>query len=118
MTINLTQLIADREAGTDGPWSYNSSGEFGETVDDPKGYSVVSAKWLGGSQVDLDINPTDARRIARVPELEAAFLYAVETMGRIAAEAYVSIDEGYPMSWRGVAVERIDIARRFLERFK
>jgi hypothetical protein len=33
---------------------------------------------------------------------------------RIAAEAFVSVDENYPMSWRGVAVERIDIARAAL----
>lgn len=78
MIINIKELKRDREAGTDGPWIYNQCGEFGETIDCPKGYAVVSARWMGGSQTDLDISPTDARRIARLPDLEAAYIEAVE----------------------------------------
>ncbi len=116
--INLDELIADREAGTDGPWEVQKS-PF-EVINRDHGF--LPNLIIAGDDIMLaalypeNIEDPDARRIARLPDLEAAYIEAVETLRVIAAEAYVAVDEGYPGTWRNVAVERIDIARAFLER--
>lgn len=106
MTINLKQLIADREAGTGGPWW--SDCEYSE---DEYGVAVIAARTDCGP---LPGNPTrgmvawasellpengnrcetNARRIARLPDLEAAFLEAVQLL-----EQYAQWIGGYEAHW-------------------
>ena len=114
MTINLKQLIADREAGTAGPWWSDCKYRADEC-----GVAVIAARTDCGP---LPGNPTrgmvawasellpengdrcetNARRIARLPDLEAAFLEAVQLL-----EQY----------GHGYADHSAD-ARRFLEKLK
>lgn len=105
--INMQELLEDRENGTAGPW-----------VEDTRAGYVLGAITGDGWYPVLaqEVSPTNSRRIARLPDLEEAYIEAVEALKKIAAEASVSVDENCPGSWRGVAVERIDIARDFLER--
>lgn len=96
MTINLKQLLADREAGMDGPWTIESY----ECRADPNDVKFAKSEgrklevgdvlwsvpistgpvvadhnhWAG---THLALNEEDTRRIARLPDLEAAFLEAV-----------------------------------------
>lgn len=71
MTINLKQLIADREAGTDGPWSDDCADH-----DEPhlpikikSGYRSICSVWIDDAPVyDFNvIQRINARRIARLP---------------------------------------------------
>jgi hypothetical protein len=69
--INLDEMKTDREAGTQGPWAlYSRDGKspssrvVNESGDAEIGtWAVADAMWL-----------PDARRIARVPELEEAVI--------------------------------------------
>lgn len=90
--INMDELRADREAGTDGPW-WTDARYSGQDA----GCSIIAARTDAGP---LPGNPTrgavafatallntesrrceaNARRIARLPDLEAAFLEAVELL--------------------------------------
>lgn len=87
--INIKELIADREAGTDGPWWTDAKYDGREC-----GCSIIAARTDAGP---LPGNPTrgavafatailntearrcesNARRIARLPDLEAAYIEAV-----------------------------------------
>lgn len=80
MTINLKQLIADREAGTEGPW------------DIPYMPGMIYAP--DGPLADCFSNEQDARRIARLPDLEEAFLEAVQLL-----EQYAQWIGGYEAHW-------------------
>jgi hypothetical protein len=97
MMINLKQLKADREAGTDGPWRYrpNSTDDWGtvcgpEQVDtigthicqarDPLVYrSEQLAEHRAAGTDPWEVN---ARRIARLPDLEAAYIEAVAKLDK------------------------------------
>lgn len=68
--INMDELIADREAGTGGSWRAS-----GESV--MEGLDYIIAMVMSDDEADAD-----ARRIARLPDLEAAYLEAVERQGR------------------------------------
>lgn len=91
--INLDELRADREAGTDGPWH--------EAYDDDNGQAVVSGEhteictcWhhsVGSIEKQMHAN---ARRIARLPDLEAAYIEAVETL-RVANDAITEMFHYY-----------------------
>lgn len=81
MNINLKQLIADREAGTDGPWHvagdpchYDSKTD----VVNNRGHLIAGMAGSGVSEMEAN-----AARIARLPDLEAAFLEAVNLLQRI-----------------------------------
>lgn len=96
--ISMDELRADREAGTDGPW-WTDAKYSGQDA----GCSIIAARTDAGP---LPGNPTrgavafatallntesrrceaNARRIARLPDLEAAYLEAVETL-RVADDA-------------------------------
>lgn len=105
MTINLAELLADREAGTDGPWYVNEPNKEEEryvgemiigagirTVREPTlhdnrfrevRYSehVVDGCGCCGSPWGNDEHAeADARRIARLPDLEAAYIEAVRAL--------------------------------------
>lgn len=94
--INIKELIADRSAGTDGPWWTDAKYDGREY-----GCSIIAARTDAGP---LPGNPTrgavafatailntearrcesNARRIARLPDLEAAYIEAVECIRAIA----------------------------------
>ena len=76
--IDMKALLADREAGTPGPWEYDADTD-----------SVLTAD---GYEVCWDATETNARRIARVPDLEQALIDARAAL--IAVKDYVrSSDE-------------------------
>jgi rubrerythrin len=86
----IDQIKADREAGTPGPWAYEAHGDtmqYGVGV--CHALSDIEMAFPLSGQVDSDVMVTDpvcvevncqtnARRIARVPDMEAALLAAVE----------------------------------------
>ena len=66
--INLDQFMADREAGTDGPWGRDA------------GHNPVilrGVSFLAFANYETEEGEANARRIARLPDLEAAFLEAM-----------------------------------------
>jgi hypothetical protein len=104
MTINIEELKRDREAGTDGPWRTTGvmfpGGYKGDVfkatakripdchhvarcfAEKPEKSPACS---LGAIAIEREVAPiieANARRIARVPDLEAAFLEAVERQER------------------------------------
>lgn len=86
--INIKELIADREAGTGGNWkSVPAAGEFRIV------YNVLG-NWLAtvwDEYVDDDDPSVDARRIARLPDLEAAYIEAVGVI-RLIAENHKNVN--------------------------
>jgi len=110
MTINIEDIKRDREAGTGGPWRVRENARHSQDVCDVSicGDIFVLADITGPQYVHQIPN---ARRIARVPDLEAAFLDAVETLERCAK--IVS-------RYNGRQNEKIDdvpyLVRQFLER--
>lgn len=118
--IDIEQIKADREAGTQGPWEilwFECKADHRD-VEYAKGkgenLSVGDVLWsepyeIGPIRVDsnhwaveyLEVDEEDARRIARVPELEDALIEAVEVLRGALA------DHPYPSE-----------IKSFLERFK
>lgn len=84
MTINIEELKRDREAGTDGPWEVSPyhcvrvQGSDAEVGYPPQAGAIASL--YDGEYIENKNNVVDARRIARLPDLEAAFLEAVELL--------------------------------------
>ncbi len=68
--INMAELLADREKGTDGPW----------TNDDACGGVLGPLPLLPS----IGLKDVDRNRIARLPDLEAAFIEAVKALRLIA----------------------------------
>lgn len=127
MTINIEELKRDREAGTPGDWSVEDC--HGDTMDACKwengAFQVLSDVCQYHAVADVSCNSScrledeceaNARRIARLPDLEAAFLEAVEAIKSIAAGASVNLEDDLVQGWRKIAVDRIDMARNFLDR--
>lgn len=99
MTL-LDQIKADREAGTPGPWAYEAHGDtiqYGVGV--CHAISDIEMAFPLSGHVDSDVMVTDpvcvevngqtnASRIARVPDMEAALLAAGEF-----AEAFDLFDQ-------------------------
>ena len=82
MTL-IEQIKRDREAGTPGPWQRAKSlrnhrlDDF--NVDGPDRRGICSTGgYADGKEGTHDENKANARRIARVPDLEAALLAADE----------------------------------------
>ena len=76
----IDDIKRDREAGTQGPWFVRTLENFG--------WNIV--QYIGGdkhniSRVGKTNSETDARRIARVPDMEAALL-AADELARALAE--------------------------------
>lgn len=74
--INLTELLADREAGTGGDW------EIGKCPCDHRScsyYGTSNGSFDQGNGYTLE----DARRIARLPALEAAYIEAVGLLAEV-----------------------------------
>lgn len=72
--INLERLKADREAGVVGPWRVTDDGGWLE----PVGGSYVDGKYL--SICVTATSEADKSRIARLPELEAAYIEAAKLL--------------------------------------
>ena len=91
----IEDIKLDREAGTDGPWEYTPPTQ-GDKYD---AYEGLLGNLYGGSKCICDFGDNeaycntsgippideDARRIARVPDMEAA-LIAAEELARDVAE--------------------------------
>lgn len=83
----IDDIRKDREAGTPGPWDrqgdhkYNT--DFG--VFSKNGRAVCSSGgYSDGKETTYEENKANARRIARVPDMEAALLAADELADAIA----------------------------------
>lgn len=100
----IDQIKADREAGTPGPWAYEAHGDtmqYGVGV--CHAISDIEMAFPLSGQVDSDVMVTDpvcvevngqtnARRIARVPDMEAALLAAADHL----VAALEAVLAGYP----------------------
>jgi len=77
----VAQMVADREAGTPGPWVYEYT-RVGHTVRQPGAMDrIFGSNNAGAPEID-------ARRIARLPDIEAAYLtLAAENATLRASEA-------------------------------
>lgn len=94
--INIEQLKADRQAGTAGPWKivrYDcGDGDIPDNtpmIDGPDDYDAAVVHWKGFKQKywssahgDERAIEANARRIARLPDLEAAYLEAIGLLER------------------------------------
>lgn len=78
--INLTELMADREAGTPGPWRRYKDGIHPVLDDGSNGNEshAICGEVYGPDAV------FNSRRIARLPDLEAAYIEAVRVIEWIA----------------------------------
>ena len=74
MTL-IEQIKADREAGTPGPWH-----KVGASVQKSPNESAIAVCVSAGDRDRIEASE-NARRIARVPDLEAALLAAEELAG-------------------------------------
>lgn len=114
--INMTELLADREKGTEGPWYvgcqndalYIVAGRAPALNNDYPWHEaprVCLAKVFGPSDGDcLPVNASfNASRIARIPDLEAAYIKAVEVLQEICGTSY--IDTAH--EWAAEALEAI-----------
>lgn len=98
--INLTELLADREAGTSGEWRVDP--QWPADIQDAEGYEIgsifesrnVGEEWLIAGPVRADEGEAlaNARRIARLPDLEAAYIEAVELLRDMIEEEDIGVD--------------------------
>lgn len=110
--INMKELIADREAGTPGDWRVHEDGRY-YGIEAPNDVSIIvwgegGDDWCGvrGTEPgELDAH-ANARRIARLPDLEAAYIEAVELLRDI--EESLTADNEYRLLR--------EAARNFLEK--
>lgn len=103
MTIDIEQLKADIEAGTPGPWTYRPHryDDWG-LIRGGDDYPVASASTCRASDREKDkhrTNKTDpsfnnARRIARVPDMEARILSDADRIAALEAKVAEAYDEG------------------------
>ena len=90
----LEQIESDREAGTPGPWLIPDKSSLG-CIENQGGEIIAETYGIGENCSGYD---ADARRIARVPEMEAILLEQAakleaaeamaEALGQIAKEAW------------------------------
>lgn len=76
--IDMEHLKADRAAGTEGPWLCD---DYGVDFDGARFGEVAYV--LSKDADAFDATSANARRIARLPDLEAAFIEAVEVLGGV-----------------------------------
>lgn len=105
--VNLTELLADREAGTGGEWEVGGGGThyFNARVKD--GHRVAQMAIAKMSQHAAE-GQANARRIARLPDLEAAYIEAVEVVRALLHGVH---GDGYVLPAGAIATAR---ARKFL----
>ena len=106
MMIDLNQLKSDREAGTDGPWSSDNpmDHEIWIVEDGKQAYDwrvIAGLPWPENrSDITRKQQSHNARRIARRPELEAAYIEVGAKLAK-AVEALQKIDNiagAWPLS--------------------
>lgn len=91
----IEQIKADREAGTPGPWRRGQDGN--PRVYGPDGSGIHSGLLMSEAG-DVFKGPANARRIARVPDIEAALLdaepalLAAEELAKSADAAFNAIE--------------------------
>src|SRR5690606_20223008 len=81
MMIDLEQLEADREAGTTGPWIVRTLENFG--------YNIVHYKDCDKFNIIRVVKTAsehDARRVARLPDLEEAYISSTEKVAELQAK--------------------------------
>ena len=77
---DLDQMKRDMEAGTPGPWEAESAGRDGYWVSCPTAPYVVAGTEDECGRYGSINNETNARRIARVPDMEATILAQAATI--------------------------------------
>jgi len=89
--INLSELLADREAGTGGEWAV---GRFFNGREVVSGHACVA--FARKDFKKTEVAQVNARRIARLPALEAAYIEAVGLLDELygAAEDCICTDDG------------------------
>lgn len=114
--INMDELLADRAAGTDGPWQTTGvmfpGGHRGDVFKGtakriPDCHHIARcfaekpekspACTLGAMAIEMQVSPiieANARRIARLPDLEAAYIEAVGLLKQIADAKWDTMTEG------------------------
>lgn len=94
--INLDELRADRNAGTDGPWRFDGDWHRLPTILSGPCNEICTVKKRGfPSRSDhTKAESANARRIARLPDLEAAYLEAVEAL-KVAEDAIAEMFRYY-----------------------
>lgn len=92
--IDLDQLKADREAGTPGEWRSERDTCHFDTLSDIYAGKALIAQ-TGATPVQAQ--EADARRIARLPDLEAAYIEAVAKLDQaVEALVYYAKDHDVP----------------------
>lgn len=85
--MKIEDIKRDREAGTPGPWETDSRDHDApyQDIKMRSGRRNICNIWIDDAPVpDYNFEQlANARRIARAPELEAAFLEAVELLGKV-----------------------------------
>lgn len=112
MKINLTELLADREAGTDGPWNIRAVskdmkivGNIHQVTDEAGYPAAFIPAWDDPGPGEIDGTEealANARRIASLPDLESAYIEAVEVLRKIAS-ARSAMDGGSINECRAIA---------------
>jgi hypothetical protein len=77
MTDMIDQIRADREAGTPGPWRQDADHDICHDKDgDGVLWTIAYPRWpdINDRHITWEQCHADARRIARVPDLESAYL--------------------------------------------
>lgn len=80
--IDRGEIEADRAAGTPGPWDV-SAVRLGRAIVNKSGHTVAAAHLHGPGIGHNGRRDANARRIARVPDLEAAYLAALDEIERL-----------------------------------
>ena len=84
----VAQMVADRDAGTPGPWTF----EIDEDTQEPRLYGDGSLIAVFGNHMSMSeaswIPEADARRATRIPDLEAAYLTLAAENATLRQERY------------------------------
>lgn len=81
--INIEELKADRAAGTQGDWEWVEAYPNGFTTQWRVSPGVLTVDGSDGTPGGDGIDRANASRIARLPQLEAAYIEAVEHIERL-----------------------------------
>ncbi len=74
--MNIADIIADREAGTPGPWAHGKNIIFQNGETGP-------LRWIFETQWDDAQGKADIRRVLRLPDMEAALIALTAEIERL-----------------------------------
>ena len=97
----IDDIRRDKEAGTPGPWKVDADSDV---VTGPLGYMVADLLVLDNNPTDADI--ANARRIARVPDMEDALLAAESEKDRLRARV-AALEQTVDGIWRYAVDETV-----------